>query len=189
MTELLDDCKRKIALAESFMWQHGITPITELTDYDTVCYRVETNDRYIEVQRELGHVAVLLDESEVNGRLISVFRLHKPQMTDGFMTRFVELPQPKPNNQYKEGIQHLQAVTADGLEVFHAKHENLPFDTSGLSNELNPLLELSGYVGLEPVTVKFHDKHMGAVLGLERRLRKDGMSPVAAPNYNGHVTL
>lgn len=180
MTELLGAYRDKIELAQSFLWQHGINPETHFDQCDTVCYRVETDQRYKEVRQELGNIAVQLGESMVDGRLISVFCLNDPLMTNRWTTRYVEVPQP--DNEYKEGIQHLQFVVGGGLKAFHKKYEHLPFDVSGLANKLNPLLELKGNVGRELVTVKFHGKHMGEVIELEQRL------PLAtSPDHNGHA--
>lgn len=55
-------------------------------------------------------------------------------------------------------------MTLRGLGEFRAVHTSLPFDEKGLSHTYNQLVKLSG----KDVAIKFHDKHMGSVIELER---------------------
>lgn len=59
-------------------------------------------------------------------------------------------------------MRHLQFVTRTGIESFRAKFPSLDFDDRG--NSVNRLLEINQ----AGVAVRFHDKNMGAVIGLER---------------------
>lgn len=77
----------------------------DIVQADTACYRVETIERYAELMCELGATCRLLDESEVAGRLIAVFDSY-----GALPVPYLELPQPKPNNKYREGFEHVQFV-------------------------------------------------------------------------------
>ena len=172
MRELLGDYIAAIESAEALIDTHGIDR-QDLASCDTICYRVETNDRYTIMKEALARGALLLDESEVSGRLISVFELNHRLAAAGWGgVSYIELPQPKSGSDYTEGIDHLQFVTRSGLTRFQQKYAHLPFETKGLANQLNPLLKLSG----DTVAVKFHDKHMGAVIELEHRIKSQSES-------------
>lgn len=129
---------------------------------DTVCLQVPSNNRYTQLRGELDEWGELISESEVNGRLIAVFELHRALEADGWSPSFVELPQPKTGAE-GEGIRHLQFVVRTGVESFRRRHRHLDFDERG--NARNRLLEFTG----SSVVVRFHDKNMGAVIELEQR--------------------
>lgn len=138
----------------------------DLVQCDTICYRVETNERYDTIKNRLAQQEMLLDASQVNGREIAVFSLDEPLVAGQRNSiSYIELPQPKPGNEYPEGVEHVQFVTRQNLEAFREKYKEVDFDEKGLANSLNPLLRLR----TDEVTLKFHDKHMGAVISLERR--------------------
>ena len=161
--DLLGDYNIAVVQAEALLHEHSIAP-ADLVQCDTICYRVETNERYDEVKQELSRVALLLSEVEINGRLIASFALEEPLAAGSQQTiSYIELPQPKPGSDYAEGIDHVQFVTRLPLSNFHEKYRQLPFETKGLKSKLNPLLKLEG----DDISVKFHDKHMGAVVALE----------------------
>jgi len=163
MKNIIGNYEEAILNAEALLREHTILPI-DLIQCDTICYRVETNERYEEVKQQLGQKALLLNEVEINGRLIASFGLEEPlEAGTQHSISYIELPQPKPGSEYSEGIDHVQFVTRLPLSQFHIKYQQLPFETKGLASELNPLLKLEG----DDVSVKFHDKHMGAVIALE----------------------
>lgn len=163
MKEIIGDYEAFIAKANALVAEHGIAT-EDLVQLDTICYRVETNERYDEVKQQLAEVALMIDETEVNGRLISVFATEEPlQVGEWHSISYIEIPQPKPGSPYSEGIDHVQMVTRRGLSDFHKKYSNVLFEEKGLAGKINPLLKLNG----NDVSVKFHDKHMGAVIEME----------------------
>lgn len=164
MKEIIGDYELFIQKADALIAEHNIDT-SELVQCDTICYRVETNERYDEIKQQMAGVSLMIDETEVNGRLISVFATRIP-LTAGrwHSVSYIEVPQPKPGSYYPEGIDHVQMVTRRCLSDFQNEHTDIVFDEKGLSNKLNPLLKLEG----DEVAVKFHDKHMGAVIALER---------------------
>ncbi|HEX7483942.1 MAG TPA: VOC family protein [Candidatus Saccharimonadales bacterium] len=163
MKNIIGNYEEAILNAEALLREHSILP-ADLIQCDTICYRVETNERYEEIKQQLGQKALLLNEVEVNGRLIASFGLEEPlEAGTQHSISYIELPQPKPGSEYTEGIDHVQFVTRLPLSQFHTKYQQLPFEIKGLASELNPLLKLEG----DDISVKFHDKHMGAVIALE----------------------
>lgn len=166
MKELIGDYEAAVTQAEALLHENGITR-DDLVQCDTLCYRVETNERYDELKQKLARVAMLLNEVEINGRLIAAFALTEPLAAGDWPdVSYIELPQPKPGSRYPEGIDHVQFVTRLPLSKFQAKYPEVSFEEKGLANKLNPLLKLEG----DAMSVKFHDKHMGAVAELEGRL-------------------
>lgn len=164
MKEILGDYETAVAKAEALVVGAGIE-LTDLVQCDTLCYRVETNERYEEVKQELARVALALGEAEVNGRLIATFMFNEPLSVGRWQTiSYLELPQPKPNRSYVEGVDDVLFVTRQSLGEFQKKYHDIAFEEKGLANKLNPLLEVEG----EGMAVKFHDKHMGVVVELEK---------------------
>lgn len=146
--------------ADALLRRRGIQQ-ADLVDIDTVCYDTPSNDRYDELKREFAQRAFLIDETEVNGRLIAVLEFHEPLEVEGHRLTYLELPQPK-RPDTEEGISHVQYVTRQGISRFRSRYSAIAFEEKG--NPLNRLLQLSG----DLATVRFHDKHMGAVLEQEK---------------------
>lgn len=163
MKEIIGDYESFIQKADALVDGHGIDA-NELVQCDTICYRVETNERYDEIKQQLAELALTINETEVNGRLITVFATHTPLSAGKWQSiSYIEIPQPKPGSYYSEGIDHVQMVTRRSLSDFKKEHADVTFEEKGLANKLNPLLKLLS----DEVAVKFHDKHMGSVIELE----------------------
>lgn len=133
----------------------------DLYDIDTVCYDVETNERYEELRRDFAQRAMLISETPVNNRLIAVFEFSEPIVANGHRINYLELPQPKRPGTV-EGISHVQYVTRFGVRRFVDRYSAITFEEKG--NPDNRLLQLSD----GSVTARFHDKHMGAVIEMEQ---------------------
>lgn len=132
----------------------------EVVQNDTLCLEVPSNERYSQVLAELTGLGTLISESEVNGRLIAVVELSPSLSAGDWQASFIELPQPKRGTE-GEGVRHLQFVTRTSIESFRLRAANVEFDERG--NTLNRLLE----VATPAITVRFHDKSMGAVIEME----------------------
>lgn len=142
-----------------------------LVEADHICYRVETDERYRELVAQLGDEAELLDESDVNGRLIATFRLTEPLQAGGWQVSYLELPAPKVGSDYREGLEHVEFVVLGGdLERFLRHHDHLAemFSHKGMTKEINPELGLKA----AGISVKFHRLPLGEVVRMERLLRK-----------------
>jgi uncharacterized protein len=168
MKEIIGDYEAFIQKADALIAEHKIDT-SELVQCDTICYRVETNERYDEIKRQMAECALMIDETEVNGRMISVFESEEPLCAGKWSSiSYIEIPQPKPGSYYPEGIDHVQIVTRRALSTFRKKHIDVAFEEKGLVSRINPLLKLSG----NEASVKFHDKHMGSVVEMERRINQ-----------------
>ena len=64
-------------------------------ELDHMCWRVETEEQYEEYKEELSKMGELLVESEVKGRMISVYKLDKPLVYGERVIDVIELPAPK----------------------------------------------------------------------------------------------
>ena len=71
-----------------------------LTEMDHVCYRVETEERYRQLLRQLSVATHLVaPPTMVNGRPIATFELPEPIETGGWAISYLELPAPKPGSK------------------------------------------------------------------------------------------
>ncbi len=84
---------------------------------------------------------------------------------------YIELMQPKPTRENIDGIDCVFFVTAYPVREFREQHPDIAFEEKGLANKLHPYIELKGKD--IPVSIKFHDRHFGAVVDLERQLTAD----------------
>ncbi|MEM8583820.1 MAG: VOC family protein [Bacteroidota bacterium] len=153
---------------------------------DHLCYRVESMRRYFELREAIaasGHQ--LINESVVNGRLISCFRLSAPIIFQNREIPLLELPAPKAGSHYVEGYEHLEFVVGSKLEEWQQKllaienQEKLKKDISKGSGEMeqfeensdlrkstfNPSISLKLGKGLR---VKFHERPLDEVIAFEQ---------------------
>jgi predicted metalloenzyme YecM len=138
----------------------------ELALMDHICYRVETHERYKELLHVLSDAAIFLSESLVSGRNIAVFELHDYIRVDGWVVPYLELPAPKPDYFFAEGLEHAELVVVGGLERFRTRHTDLSFDDKSMDKQLNPELAYR----TPTMAVKFHEQPLGAVVRIEQRL-------------------
>lgn len=163
MSEVLGDYAGYISRVEDMIKQQGIAA-DELTQCDMLNYECDTNERYNEVKRVLLQSAALLSEIEHGGRLVSIYQNTSPLEAGRWRVPYVELLQPKPTRENRDGIDGVFFVTATALGSFLERHADGGFETKGLVNKANPYVELKA----DGVAVKFHDRHMGAVLEIEK---------------------
>jgi len=142
----------------------------DLAMLDHLCYRVETDERYEEMKRALGEIAVLRAESPVQGRMISIFELHdylevpgRTPESKSWKIPYIELPAPKEGSPYKEGLEHAEFVVVGSLERFRDRYSDVPFDTKAMDRPLNPELGLK----TDRAAMKFHKLQIGAVVDIE----------------------
>jgi uncharacterized protein len=132
----------------------------ELKMMDHACYRVTSVIRYREVLANLGTQLRLLGAAPVNGREISTLEIIDPVVHGGWTVPYLELPEPKPDNKYPEGLEHVEFVIVGSLEDFISRHPDLNFDHTGM--EKRPNREL-GYRD-DGLSVKFHNMPLGEVV-------------------------
>ncbi len=167
MREIIGDYEAFVSKTNEGLAKVGIEH-GELAMLDHICYRVETLVRYKELLKILGGKALLLGEAEISGRMIATFELSEPLEAGGWRIPYLELPQPKGGSPYVEGLEHAEFVVIGSLLGFQARHSKLPFNTKALNRVFNPELGLKK----EGLSVKFHETQLGAVVGIENRLRE-----------------
>ncbi|MBT7608823.1 MAG: hypothetical protein HN576_03645 [Bacteriovoracaceae bacterium] len=133
---------------------------------DHICYRVETELRYQKLKNELALTCELVTESEISGRLISIFKLPNPILYRGLRVDCLELPAPKKDSFYKEGWEHAEFVIED-LKQFIKDHPHIDFNHKAMDRDINPEL---GYRVSNEYQVKFHPLHILEVIKVESQL-------------------
>ncbi len=140
--------------------------LADFVQMDHMCYRVPSLERYELKKRELAACGTLLGEAQVNGRPIATFRLHKPVHFEGWRIDTVELPAPKDGVKTKEGLEHVEMVLYDDMEVFLQKYSDKSFELQAADRSINPEIVFR----LPTYTVKFHLLNLPTVVYLERKL-------------------
>lgn len=165
MSDILGDYASYIASVQEMLRQQGIQA-HELTQCDMLNYECYSNERYDEMKELLQQSTKLLSEIEHGGRLVSIYQNAEPLVAGQWRVPYIELLQPKPTRENIDGIDGIFFVTSIALPDFLSLHEGIDFERKGLDNPANPYVELKA----EGVAVKFHDRHMGAVLQIEKML-------------------
>lgn len=165
MSQLLGNCEQFALQVSAGLKKLGISR-AELAMMDHICYRVETQDRYIELKDQFLEIAEIIGENLISGRKISTFEFKDYLHADGWTIPYLELPAPKEGSPYPEGLEHVELVVIGDLERFALIHSSLPFDRGGMSKTINPELGLK----VDGISVKFHEQPLGAVVRIENRL-------------------
>lgn len=132
-------------------------------DIDHLCFRTSTEEAYQKFKSDFSNIAALLIESEVSGRLISTFKMHKPVQFKNWRIDVVELPAPKKGKVTHEGFEHIEIVTDLTFQEIQTKYPNCKYDPSGLVKDFNQELEIE----LEGCALKFHALSLESVVRLE----------------------
>ena len=147
--------------------------LSMLKEMDHICYRVETEQRYEELRRELLRATRLVAPvgvpSMINGRPIATFQFREPVISGGWDISYLELPAPKEGSPYTEGLEHAEFVVRGGdLVAFREQHPHLAhfFRDGGMNKSLNPELGLREF----GMSVKFHELALGKVVRIEQEL-------------------
>jgi predicted metalloenzyme YecM len=141
---------------------------SELAEMDHVCYRVETIERYTKFLDECHKWAILLGESEVNGRKIATFEFNDYLQAGNWVVPYLEVPAPKEGSPYEEGLEHAELVVVGSLDRFLRRHSQLTFSYKGMNKQINPEAGLK----TAGISVKFHEQQLGAVVRIEKALDK-----------------
>lgn len=167
MKELIGDYEPFVQNINQGLRRAGIHK-RELSMMDHICFRVETFERYDEMLDKIAERAILARETEINGRLIATFELRESLEAGGWQIPALELPQPKEDSPYPEGLEHAEFVPVSSLEAFRERHSGLDFNDAGMGKLINPELTLK----TAGMSVKFHEQPLLSVVHLEERLEK-----------------
>lgn len=138
----------------------------DFTQLDHMCYRTVSNANYIEKKTQLLMVGTLLTETIVKGRPISTIRLAEPVVSGNWRVDCIELPAPKPDSRYTEGLEHVEFVLYDPIAVFLQKHPDKEFGLRAKDRGVNPDVSYS----LGKYAVKFHILSLQTATYLEKKL-------------------
>lgn len=130
---------------------------------DHLCYRVDSELKYRAKKKEFSEFGQLLIESEVNGRMISTFKLSSSVQFLGRKIDLLELPAPKKHKQASEGFEHVEVVCDKTFSELKKTYKELDFSDKGVDKYLNPELELS----LRCMAIKFHHQSLESIVMLE----------------------
>jgi predicted metalloenzyme YecM len=170
VNKILNDYESFIHNIDKTLKDLGIAR-NELAMMDHICYRVETQARYQVLLQELKTEATLLGEHTVSGRQIATFELDEYLFADGWTIPYLELPAPKQDSPYIEGLEHVELVVIGSLDRFLKRHSELHFALNGMNKTINPEATLKQ----ANISVKFHEQQLGAVVGIENRLAQQVM--------------
>ena len=150
IANLLGNSKPFLNRIFSYLSKKGI----EVANYklDHICYRVATEERYLQLKKELGHLGELLVESEIGGRSIASFKLNEPIIYKERKIDCIELPAPKKGSFYQEGYEHVEFVIDLSFEEFMAANPIIDFITKDLKKSVNPGITLKE----TDFSIKFH---------------------------------
>lgn len=143
--------------------------LADFVQIDHICYRTTSNENYLDKKAELTGVAKLLGETMINNRPISTFHLQEPIIHKYWRVDAIELPAPKINSKYQEGLEHAEFVLFDDFPTFLNKYEGKPFEMHAAERGINPEIGLQ----LGELSVKFHLLSLPTVLYLEKKLGID----------------
>lgn len=102
--------------------------LADFIQMDHMCYRVTSRNDYEAKQQVLRKVGKLLGKNQINRRPISTFRLSSPVLHKGWRIDTIELPAPKEDSTYREGLEHVEFVIYDDLEDFLKKYAHKKFE-------------------------------------------------------------
>jgi predicted metalloenzyme YecM len=130
---------------------------------DHLCYRTATQEMYLRTKAEFETFSKLLIESEVNGRMISTFKLKEAIVFNGWSIDLIEVPAPKMGKLVKDGFEHLEVVCDLGFDEIKDRYQTYDFDESGLAKDFNQELEIV----FSDFAIKFHHLSLESVINVE----------------------
>lgn len=133
---------------------------------DHLCYRTSTDADYCEAKKYFSEFSKLLIESEVNGRLISTFKLQQPIQYQDWTIGVVELPAPKKGKQTPGGFEHIEVVVDVPFDTIKKRFSHCLFDESGLKKDFNQELEIN----FGAMAIKFHYLSLASVINVEKNI-------------------
>ena len=137
--------------------------IEKYWNIDHLCYRTSTEEQYNKIKTLLGQNSVLLIESEVNGRLISTFKLDQAIAFQNWYIDLIEVPAPKKGKLTNDGFEHFEIVSDLPMAELKEKYSKFQMNEMGLSKSINPELEFQ----FNNFAIKFHPISLASVINIE----------------------
>lgn len=130
---------------------------------DHLCYRTSTQENYLSTKKQFESFSKLLIESEVNGRLISTFKLPASIIFNDWEIDLIEVPAPKAGKITTDGFEHFEIVCDLTFDEIKSRYAQCQFDESGLAKNFNQELE----VIFDSFALKFHHLSLESVINIE----------------------
>jgi adenylate cyclase class 2 len=159
---IYDTAHQFLLKTESILKKHSIK--LELKMIDHLCYRVKNYIQYQEMKKTFSQLGEILISSQVGGREITTFRLHRPITYQNIHFDIIELPAPKEGSPYELGFEHAEFVIDSSFDVFLKNHSQLTFDTSAMNKKINPELKIKFS---ENISFKLHHRKLVDVIADE----------------------
>ena len=137
-------------------------------EIDHLCYRTSSLENYEKIKSDFSALGELLIESDVNGRDIATYKLHKPVVYKSYTIPLVEVPAPKDGRVTPEGWEHIEVVINVSFDEFMKNYPEIKFDTKALSKNLNPELVIK----FDDCSIKFHHQSLEKVIAIEKAQQK-----------------
>ena len=141
----------------------------ELVDWpiDHLCYRTSSLDNYKEMKKVFSQLGVKLVESDVNGRAIATYKLHKPINYKNYVIPLIEVPAPKAGRFTAEGFEHIEVVIDIDFPELMRLYPHCQFEKKAMYKKLNPELEIE----FGDCAVKFHHQSLEEIIRIEQSLK------------------
>ena len=124
-------------------------------EMDHVAYRASSKEEYETLKTEFLKEGYLIDEADVEGRRVVIYKLHQPIKFRNYLIPALELIEPKAGQNVKSGLEHAEFVLKVPFSEFMDKYPDLPWDTTTMDRKDFPHLKLKLD---ENMVVKFHPK-------------------------------
>jgi len=121
-------------------------------ELDHLGYQASSSQDYENQKKELLDISVLVKETVLDDRRISIFVLNDVLKYRNYEIDIIELIEPK--NEYNQNISewdHVEFILDKGIESFMKKYPSLPWDISVLNRDVFPMLKLK----VNGIKVKF----------------------------------
>lgn len=89
------------------------------------CVRIKNPDNVTEVKENVSHVGKIISSAIVNGREILIIQLDVPLIVGNWSVNGIELPYPKQNHSYEDGLEHVEFVLPDIENTMGAVREKV----------------------------------------------------------------
>jgi predicted metalloenzyme YecM len=90
-----------------------------------VCARIKNPDNATELKEKVSHVGTIISSAIVNKREILIIQLNVPLRISNWSVYGIELPYPKPNHSYEDGLEHVEFVLPDTENTMNAIREKV----------------------------------------------------------------
>ena len=124
----------------SFLQNSGID-VSLFRFIDHICYRCISQDNYGNMKQQLSKYAILLDESLIGAREVSIWKLINPFIVLWGIIPCIELSAPKLDNTHPEWWEHIEIVL-DDLDSFYSQYKQFITETKWFTKTKNLDIEI-----------------------------------------------